>query len=119
MSSRPKKKGYLLEEVEDMLMNDPDSGDSDLDLGEDFTALDIEGNRDEENDNNDNNNNEMESEYEESDSEISFRSTANEENDSENEENEVIEATSPNDEGKFPNFFTLYYNTNTIKKLHS
>ena len=95
MSSRPKKKRYSLEEVEDMLMNDPDSGDSDLDLGE------------------------MESEYEESDNEISFRSTANEENDNENEENEVIEATPPNDEGKFPNFFTLYYNTNTIKKLHS
>ena len=118
MSSRPKKKRYSLEEVEDMLMNDPDSGDSDLDLGEDFAALDIESNRDEESEN-DNNNNEMESEYEESDNEISFRSTANEENDNENEENEVIEATSPNDEGKFSNFFTLYYNTNTIKKLHS
>ena len=110
MSSRPKKKRYSLEEVEDMLMNDPDSGDSDLDLGEDFAALDIES---------DNNNNEMESEYEESDNEISFRSTANEENDNENEENEVIQATPPNDEGKFPNIFTLYYNTNTIKKLHS
>ena len=45
MSSRPKKKRYSLEEVEDMLMNDPDSGDSDLNLGEDFAALDIEGNR--------------------------------------------------------------------------
>ena len=118
MSSRPKKKRYSLEEVENMLMNDPDSGDSDLDLGEDFAALDIEGNRDEESEN-DYNNNEMDPEYEESDSEISFRSTANEENDSENEENEVIEATPQNDEGKFPNFFTLYYNTNTIKKLHS
>ena len=31
MSSRPKKKRYSLEEVEDMFMNDPDSGDSDLD----------------------------------------------------------------------------------------
>ena len=113
MSSRPKKKRHSLEEVEDMLMNDPDSGDSDLDLGEDFAALDIESNRDEESENN---NNEMESEYEESDHEISFRSTANEENDNENEENEVIEATPPNDEGKFPNFFTLYCNTNTIKK---
>ena len=69
MSSRPKKKRYSLEEVEDMLMNDPDSGDSDLDLGEDFAALDIESNRDEES-KNDNNNNEMESEYEESDNEI-------------------------------------------------
>ena len=97
-----------------MLMNDPDSGDSDLDLGEEFAALDIESNRDEESEND--NNNGMESEYEESDHEISFRSTANEENDN---ENEVIEATPPNDEGKFPNFFTLYYNTNTIKKLHS
>ena len=103
MSSIPKKKRYSLEEVEDMLMNDPDSGDSDLDLGEDFAALDIESNRDEESEN-DNNNNEMESEYEESDNEISFRSTANEENDNENEENEIIEATPPNDEGKFPNF---------------
>ena len=73
MSSRPKKKRYSLEEVEDMLMNDPDSGDSDLDLGEDFAALDIESNRDEESENH-NNNNEMESEYEESDNEISFRS---------------------------------------------
>ena len=36
-----KKKRYSLEEVEDMLINDPDSGDSDLDLGEDFAALDI------------------------------------------------------------------------------
>ena len=44
MSSRPKKKRYSLEEVEDMLMNYPDSGDSDLDLGEDFAALDIESN---------------------------------------------------------------------------
>ena len=51
MSSRPKKKKYSLEEVEDMLMNDPDSGDSDLDLGEDFAALDIESNRDEESEN--------------------------------------------------------------------
>ena len=105
MSFRPKKKRYSLEEVEDMLMNDPNNGDSDLDLGEDFGALDIESNRDEESEND--NNNEMESEYEESDHEISFRSTANEENDNENEENEVIEvieATPPNDEGKFPNF---------------
>ena len=107
MSSRPKKKRYSLEEVEDMLMNDPDSGESDLDLGEDFAALDIESNRDEESENDNNNNNEMESEYEESDNEISFRSTANEENDNENEEKEVIEATTPNDEGKFPNFFYL------------
>ena len=45
MSSRPKKKRYSLEEVEDILMNDPDSGDSDLDLGEDFAALDIKSNR--------------------------------------------------------------------------
>ena len=103
MSSRPKKKRYSLEEVEDMLMNDPDSGNSDLDLGENFAALDTESNKDEESEND--NNNEMESEYEESDHEISFRSTANEENDHENEENEVIEATPPNDEGKFPNFF--------------
>ena len=105
MSSRSKKKRYSLEEVEDMLMNDPDSGNSDLNLAEDFAALDIESNRDEESEND--NNNEMESEYEESGHEISFRSTANEENDNKNEENEVIEATSPNDEGKFPNFFTL------------
>ena len=56
MSSRPKKKRYSLEEVEDMLMNDPDSGDSDLDLGEDFAALDIESNRDEESENDNNNN---------------------------------------------------------------
>ena len=106
MSSRPKKKRYSLEEVEDMLMNDPDSGDSDLDLGEDFAALDIESNRDEESEN-DNNNNEMESEYEETDNEISFRSTANEENDNENEENEVIEPHPQMMKVSFP-IFLLY-----------
>ena len=71
MSSRPKKKRYSLQEVQDMLMNDPHSGDSDLDLGEDFADLDFEGNRDGENENDDNN--EMESEYEESDHEISSK----------------------------------------------
>ena len=79
MSSRPKKKRYSLEEFQDMLMNDPDSGDSDLDLEEDFADLDIESTRDRESENDNNN-------------EICLRSPAH-------EENEVIEATPPNDEG--------------------
>ena len=49
MFSRPKKKKkrYSLEEVEDMLMNDPDSGDSDTDLGENLAGWGDEGYRDE------------------------------------------------------------------------
>ena len=85
-----KRERYSLKEVEDMLMNDPDSGDSDIDLGEDLADWGDEGYWDEGSENEDNN--EEEAGNEESDNEISFRSTAT-------EQNELTEATPLTDDG--------------------
>ena len=43
MSKRPKKNCYSAAEAIDMIMNDPDSGDSDIDFGDDLSGDELQG----------------------------------------------------------------------------